>query len=114
MENCKSNSPTQKNSDPFEVISYRPISLLSCLSKLLEKIIAKRLKFWIAEEDLMSPNQFGFRSDLSTTDALIKLSIHTVNGLSKREHTDCIALDLSKAFDKCWPETIYYQLKNGD
>lgn len=104
--------PLQKNNtDPFDISSYRPISLLSCFSKLLEKILAKRLQFWININNLMNPNQMGFQTGKSTTDALVKLSIHAVNGMNQKCHTDCIALDLSKAFDKCWPETILAQLK---
>lgn len=101
----------KKDSDQFEINSYRPISLLPCLSKLLEKILTKRLQYWITEEKLISPNQMGFQKDLSTTDALVKLTLETVNDTNNRNHTDCIALDLTKAFDKCWPETITSQLK---
>lgn len=98
------------NSDQFEINSYRPISLLPCLSKLLEKILANRLKFWITEENLLSRNQMGFQKGLCTTDALVKLTEEVINDLNSKKHVDCIALDLTKAFDKCWPETIQSQL----
>lgn len=101
----------KSNSDPFDMNSYRPISLISCLSKLLEKILAKRIQFWLTNGKFIDENQMGFQKGTSTTDALVKLSIHAVEGINKKSHTDCIALDLSKAFDKCWPEAITAQLR---
>lgn len=101
----------KKNADPFNPNSYRPISLLSCFSKLLEKILTKRLQYWISVEKLMTPNQLGYQLGLSTTDALIKVSTYTINNINKKSHIDALALDMTKAFDKCWPEVIIAQLK---
>lgn len=99
------------NSDPFQPNSYRPISLLSCLSKLLEKIIAKRIQYWITTESLMTPNQIAYQIGLSTTDALIKVSSYLIESLNNHNHVDSLALDMTKAFDKCWPETIVAQIR---
>lgn len=97
-------------SDPFLISGFRPISLINCSAKLLDKIIASRLNYWYFKDNLISPFQFGFRKGLSTVDALSCLQTDLVNNLNKKQHIDCIALDIEKAFDKCWPETIIYQL----
>ena len=59
--------------------SYRPISLLSCLSKLVENLVAKRLAHVLESERLFSENQFGFRFRRGTVDPIIGLEheIHT-------------------------------------
>lgn len=53
----------------------------------------------------------GFQKGLSTFDALTKLTQYTIDGINSKNHIDCVALDLAKAFDGCWPETIIHQLK---
>jgi hypothetical protein len=53
--------PIYKSKSPDEFSNYRPISLLTCLSKILEKIVHKRLYPFLENERILSPNQFGFR-----------------------------------------------------
>ena len=101
----------KKQKSPLSTNSYRPISLLSCLSKLLDKIITKRLQYWLSKENIISRNQFGFQPRLSTGDALMNFSLDTVEMVNSKKHVDCIAIDLTKAFDNCWPETIITELQ---
>jgi hypothetical protein len=64
-----------KPGKPLEnVPSYRPISLLSSLSKLLEKLLLKRLKPFIEEKNLISEHQFGFRNKYSTIDQVHRVT----------------------------------------
>ena len=56
--------------DPSSPKGYRPISLLSCLSKVLERIVTDRLTFFLESQCLLSPHQFGFRKGHSTERAL--------------------------------------------
>lgn len=60
----------------------------------------------------MRKNQFGFQKGPSTTDALVKFSLENIRDLNIKKRIDCVALHLTKAFDKCWPDTIIKQL-NG-
>ena len=101
----------KKDKDSQEPNSYRPISLLSCLSKLLEKILARRITYWLTHENLLSKNQYGFKQGLSTIDALTRFHIDITTELSNKNHVDAIALDINKAFDCCWTESIISQLK---
>ena len=59
--------------DPAEPNNYRPIALTSCLCKTLEKIINKRLTWFLESNNHISRFQSGFRSDRSTTDNLVRL-----------------------------------------
>lgn len=79
--------------------NYRPISLLVIFSKLLEKLMSRRLIIFLESRGLISSKQFGFRQGKSTEDAVTLLT-STVSSLLDR-HMNCIGvfLDLSKAFD---------------
>lgn len=79
--------------------NYRPISLLSVLSKLFEKILFNRINAYLAEFDILSSNQFGFKKGVSTTDALLTINNHIFEYRNKRKYVSLTAIDLKKAFD---------------
>jgi Reverse transcriptase (RNA-dependent DNA polymerase) len=56
--------------DPENLDSYRPISLTSCLGKIMEKMVNKTLVHILEKRRLIPEQQYGFRSDRSTTDVL--------------------------------------------
>ena len=57
-----------------EITSYRPLSLTSCLGKILEKIITNRVKDWCNQNDIINKQHNGFRSKTNTNDNLLKLT----------------------------------------
>ena len=67
--------PIHKKGDPSEISNYRPISLLPVVSKVLERIIFRRLSSFLfginPSDSLISSHQYGFRSKFSTAHALI-------------------------------------------
>lgn len=85
-----------KRDDPG---NYRPISLLSPLSKVLEHLIATRMKSFMAKYKLMSNNQYGFRPNHSTELAILELYHRIINKLDDKHLTIGIFIDLTKAFD---------------
>ena len=91
--------PIYKSKSPGEFSNYRPISLLTSLSKILEKIVHKRLYSFLENECILNPNQFGFRKKHSTIDAVTKFISDITTSLDNKESTIAIYLDLSKAFD---------------
>jgi hypothetical protein len=58
--------PIFKSGDPTEINNYRPISLLSSFGKMLEKIVANKLTFFLEINSILSKYQFGFRANHST------------------------------------------------
>ena len=92
-------TPVYKAGDPKLAENYRPISLLSFPSKLLERIVHNRLLKYLLENDHLSPSQFGFRPFSSTQEALITATNDWHQYLDCGIDTASIFFDLSKAFD---------------
>ena len=84
------------NSDPS---NYRPISILSIINKIFEKILHKRLYNYLNKFNILYKYQFGFRKGHSTTQALIELTDNIKRGLDNKQYTCGIFIDLCKAFD---------------
>ncbi|CAH2230213.1 jg7919 [Pararge aegeria aegeria] len=79
--------------------NYRPISLLTAFSKLLEKVVSNRLNNFIEANNLISSRQFGFRSGKSTEDAVTLFTSTIAGHLDHNKTSLAVFLDLSKAFD---------------
>ena len=79
--------------------NYRPISLLSNINKIIEKLIHKRLYNFLSIHNCIYELQFGFRKNHSTTHALINLTEDIKNSLDNNIFTCGIFIDLQKAFD---------------
>ena len=88
--------------DHSEPTNYRPIALTSCLCKTLERMINKRLVWYLESNDLISPIQSGFRSKRSTNDHLIRLETFIRDAFVNREHVVSVFFDLEKAYDTTW------------
>ena len=84
--------------EPTKAASYRPISLLSNISKVLERLVLAR----ITPDLPLSPTQHGFRSQHSTSTLLTNLSqqiLQDLNNSKPAPRTIVAAIDISKAFD---------------
>ena len=93
--------PIFKSGDCKCLNNYRPISLLPVFSKLLEKIVHKRLMTFIQNNNILYKHQYGFQPKHATVHPLIQFvkSITDSNDLNTKDNTIGIFLDLSKAFD---------------
>ena len=91
--------PIYKKGDKSDVSNYRPISLLTNISKILERIIYTRTINFLKLNNVFSDCQFGFREKHSTTHALLTFVEKVTHALDKFSHTIGIFLDFSKAFD---------------
>ena len=93
--------PIFKTGDKTEFNNYRPISMLPVFSKILEKIIAKKLMSFLEGTNQLYTHQYGFRARHSTTHPVIHLlnQIANANDKSTIFFTMATFLDLSKAFD---------------
>ena len=90
--------------------SYRPIALTSCLCKLLEKIVDRRLRWFLESKGLIDRCQSGFRRGRSTTDCLAALATEAQDAFRRKQYLFCVFFDLEKAYDTCWKHLIMKQL----
>ena len=91
--------PIYKSKSKNSLNNYRPISLLSNMSKILEKVVHKRLYSFLTLNNIFTDNQYGFRPNRSTIDAITDFTSDLLPKLDKREYGIGVFLDLSKAFD---------------
>jgi hypothetical protein len=91
--------PIFKKGSRLSVSNYRPISLLSNINKIFEKIIYKRIYSFIEKNECLYNLQFGFRAKHSTTHALINITEKIRSALDNNKVCCGIFVDLQKAFD---------------
>lgn len=90
--------------------SYRPISLLTTLSKVLERVIYIRLEEEITERSALPPFQFGFRKHHSANYQLLRISETIEKGFENKQYTAVAFLDIAQAFDRVWLEGLKFKL----
>ena len=102
--------PLFKKGDDLDTGNYRPISLLSSLSKILEKLIFTRTIKFLITHDIFTNSQFGFRQKHSTIHALLNFVDKTAHAIDNHSHLIGIFLDFSKAFDTINHEILLSKL----
>ena len=91
--------PVYKAGEKNVFSNYRPVSLHPQFSKILEKIFNVRLHKFIEKYDILSSSQYGFRSSMSTSMALLELIENITTALDPKKCTIGVFIDLKKAFD---------------
>ena len=105
--------PVFKNvGERFTVKNYRPVSLLSVVSKVFQKLVNNRIVDHLEKCGLFSDFQYGFRSSRSTDDLLTVASDRISRALNRSGATRAVALDISKAFDRVWHAGLLHKLKS--
>ncbi|XP_008201458.2 probable RNA-directed DNA polymerase from transposon BS [Tribolium castaneum] len=94
------------NKDPNNPLSYRPISLLNILGKIFETILASRLRHTLEENNLLPPEQFGFRPHRSTSDPTFELFTDSTRSANLGQCTLAVFLDVERAFDRVWHDGL--------
>ncbi len=90
------------NKNKSDVKNYRPISLLSNLSKIIEKVIHRRLQTILTKQKIEKKCQFGFKKGHNTTLQLVRIVHDIILNYNKSKTTVMTLLDMEKAFDKLW------------
>ena len=106
-------TPVHEKKDKQLVNNYRPISLLPTFANSFEKIIFNRICNFLSEEELLNPNQSGFRPSDSCINQLLAITPEIFEAFNCNPHLEVrsVSLDISKAFDKVWLEGLLYKLK---
>ena len=90
--------------------SYRPISLISSIMKLFERVIEQRLRSHLEHVGFINKHQSGFRKAKSTDDHLFRLSQSIMESFNRGEHVVAAFLDVEKAFDNVWHNGLRYRI----
>ena len=89
--------PLFKSGEKNVFTNYRPISLLPQFSKILEKLYNERMDTFLNKHDILSPCQYGFRSNMSTSHALLELVEEITSSLDNKKYS--VGIFIKKAFD---------------
>ena len=103
--------PLPKCSDVTNLDNYRPISIISVISKPLEKHIHEHLTKYLESNDLFHKYQSGFRTGHSCHTALTRLHDTWLNALNNKNMVGAVFLDMRKAFDLVNHEILLEKLK---
>ena len=104
--------PLFKGKDPSTFSNYRPISLLSIFSKIMEKVMYERLYDYLIKFQILYIHQFGFQKNKSTYMALICLLDKLTEALEKGEIAIGVFIDFQKAFDTVDHSILLEKLAN--
>lgn len=96
---------------PKNPSSYRPMSLLPVLGKILEKILLKRLSAIINESKNLPNFQFGVRANHSTIHQLHRVADTISTALETKKYCAGVFLNVAKAFNTVWHEGLLFKLK---
>ncbi|CAL1269134.1 unnamed protein product [Larinioides sclopetarius] len=102
----------KKGKPKTETKSYRPVSLLPTLGKILEKLLLGRLNFHLRTNNLQAPNQYGFTANKSSEEAIVDFMDEIETARSTNQHALAISLDIKGAFDHLEYNSIKTSLNN--
>ncbi len=102
----------KKATDRNNPKNYRPISLTNCIIKIVEKLVQKRLNFWLNYHNIISQFQSGFQKSRQTLDNLFYFAekAHNAHNSNPKNKACAVVFDISKAFDKVWHNGLIFKL----
>ncbi len=104
-------SPVYKKAFRYLKENYRPVSLLSCVSKIMERIVYNALYNFFKVNGLLSERNSGFKEKDSTINQLVHLCHQIYQGLDSAKDICLVFLDVSKAFDKVYHPALLHKLE---
>ncbi len=105
-------TPLHKKDEKELVTNYRPISLLSCIGKILEKCVFKNVMNFFRENNVLTEAQAAYIGQgSSTVTQLTEIYNEVLNNLEKGINSYFAFLDASKAFDRVWHAGVLFKLE---
>ena len=103
--------PLHKKQSTLKPENYRPVAILSPLSKVLEKAVYEQIYRYFSKNHLFHPSLHGYRGDRSTMTALLTMYDKWVKAASKGQISGVVLVDLSAAFDIVSPEILVKKMR---
>ena len=103
-------TPTHKKGDSLDCNNYHPVSLSSNQSKLIEKLVHKKLYNFLEKHRLLYEHQYGFQKKPSTNHALIDITAKIRSALDQNLFACGIFIDLQKAFGTVNHDILLHKL----
>jgi hypothetical protein len=103
--------PLHKKDSTLKPENYRPVAILSPLSKVLEKAIYEQIYGYFSRNHLFDPALHGYRGGRSTMTALLTMYDKWVKAASKGQISGVVLVDLSAAFDLVSPDILVQKLR---
>ena len=104
--------PVFKNESRLLCNNYRPVSLISNVGKIIEKLMHQRLNQFVQDNECFYPHQFGFRLNISTNNALMSITENIQTRLDDNEFAAGVFVDMKKAFDMVVHEIFIRKLEH--
>ena len=102
------------NKDAHVTTNHRPISLLRCIGKLFERILAYRIRGHLEAKKFFNKWQRAYRDKMEGIEHILRLVEHVQLGQNRNWLTAAIMLDVEKAFDSVWHDGLKYKLAHID
>ena len=103
--------PLFKKGDKSIPSNYRPVSLISCVGKIMERVMFKYFYNYLVRNSLIYKDQPGFLPGHSTVFQLIDIYNQICIGFDDRKSTCIVFCDISKAFDRVWHKGLLFKLR---
>ena len=115
-ENCSLAKiiPHHKKGNKTNPSNYRPISILTCFSKILERLIYTRFQEIFKKHSVIRKSKYGFQKHTVTNHACLDIVTTTLENVNQRKYTGLIFLDFQKAFDTVLHEILLKKLDHYD
>ena len=104
--------PVYKTGAKNDKNNYLPISILTCFSKIIEKILYAQLYKFLKKHNVIYKNQYGFQSNVSTVHAMLDVVTSCYDNINEYRYTALSFADLRKAFDTVSHQTLLMKLSN--